>query len=76
MNLRMKLAMAFLLLIIVPMCALGIGMFLVTSHTIEKNTISSLNMHFRRLAIISRMFFNRSTMSRTMVLPHRYSRWH
>ncbi|WP_339309968.1 sensor histidine kinase [Paenibacillus sp. FSL k6-2145] len=36
MNLRMKLALAFLLLIIVPMCALGIGMFLVTSHTIEK----------------------------------------
>ncbi|WP_408892350.1 sensor histidine kinase [Paenibacillus taichungensis] len=36
MNLRMKLAMAFLLLIIVPMCTLGIGMFLVTSHTIEK----------------------------------------
>ncbi|WP_340013666.1 sensor histidine kinase [Paenibacillus sp. FSL K6-1318] len=36
MNLRMKLALAFMLLIIVPMCALGIGMFLVTSHTIEK----------------------------------------
>jgi len=36
MNLRMKLALAFLLLIIVPMCALGVGMFLVTSHTIEK----------------------------------------
>jgi len=32
----MKLALAFMLLIIVPMCALGIGMFLVTSHTIEK----------------------------------------
>ncbi|MEF3354775.1 sensor histidine kinase [Paenibacillus sp. GYB006] len=36
MNLRMKLYMAFLSLIVIPMCAMGIGTFLVTSHTIEK----------------------------------------
>lgn len=62
MNLRMKLALAFMLLIIVPMCALGIGMFLVTSHTIEKNTINRPNMRFRPLATISRMYFSRLTM--------------
>ncbi|MCM3784142.1 sensor histidine kinase [Neobacillus mesonae] len=36
MNLRTKLVVAFLALIIIPMCVMGFGTFLVTSNTIEK----------------------------------------
>lgn len=36
MNLRSKLVVAFLALIIIPMCVMGFGTFLVTSSTIEK----------------------------------------